>query len=130
MDCRLDVLGPLGLELGEAHVIRNAGGIITDDVIRSLAISQRKLGTREVMLIHHTECGMQTLDEDQFRAELRDSAGADPPFAIGAFADAEADVRESMRRVRQSPFLLHRESVHGFIYDVKTGQVREISYDQ
>jgi carbonic anhydrase len=127
MDCRLDVLGALDLRLGDAHVLRNAGGIVTDDTIRSLAISQRRLGTREVLLVHHTDCGMQTLDEEGFRSELREAAGAEPPFAIGAFDDLEEDVRRSVERVRSSPYLLHRDAVRGFVYEVETGSVREVS---
>jgi carbonic anhydrase len=126
MDSRLDVFAALGLGNGEAHVLRNAGGIITDDVIRSLAISQRKLGTREVMLIHHTDCGMQKITDDGFRAELQESTGVAPAFAIESFGDVEADVRQSILRVRQSPFLLHREVVRGFVYDVDTHRLREV----
>jgi carbonic anhydrase len=129
MDSRLDVFAALGLGDGEAHVLRNAGGIITDDVIRSLAISQRKLGTREVMLIHHTDCGMQTITDDGFRAELQEATGVSPAFAIESFSDVEADVRQSILRVRRSEFLLHRESVRGFVYDVDTHRLREISVD-
>jgi carbonic anhydrase len=126
MDCRIDVPAALGLEAGEAHVMRNAGGVVTDDVIRSLAISQRKLGTREVMLVHHTDCGMQTLSEDSFRAELQEATGTAPPFAIESFTDLDADVRQSILRVRRSPFLLHRDSVRGFVYEVESGQLREV----
>jgi carbonic anhydrase len=127
MDCRLDVMGALGLDRGDAHVLRNAGGVVTEDTIRSLAISQRRLGTREVTLIHHTDCGMQGLDEDDFAAELRAAAGEDPPFAIGSFADVDDDVRESLSRVRRSPFLAHRDSVRGFVYDVDTHLLREVT---
>jgi carbonic anhydrase len=127
MDCRLDVLAAAGLELGDAHVLRNAGGIVTDDTIRSLAISQRKLGTREVIVAHHTDCGMENLDEEGFRAELAEAAGTEPPFAIGSFGDVEADVRESVRRVRTSPFLAHRDAVRGFVYDVETHRLREVT---
>jgi carbonic anhydrase len=126
MDSRLDVFAALGLGDGEAHVLRNAGGVITDDVIRSLAISQRKLGTREVMLIHHTNCGMQTLTDDGFRAELQAATGTAPAFAIESFSDVDADVRQSILRVRRSEFLLHRESVRGFVYDVDTHRLREV----
>jgi carbonic anhydrase len=126
MDCRIDALGALGLELGDAHVLRNAGGVVTDDMIRSLAISQRRLGTTQVALVHHTRCGMEGLDEHAFREELRQAAGSEPPFAIGSFADAEADVRESVRRLHDSPLLPHRDRVRGFIYDVDTGGVREV----
>jgi carbonic anhydrase len=126
MDSRLDVFAALGLGDGEAHVLRNAGGVITDDVIRSLAISQRKLGTREVMLIHHTDCGMQTLTDDSFRAELQAATGVAPAFAIESFADVEADVRQSILRVRRSGFLPHRDAVRGFVYDVDTHLLREV----
>jgi carbonic anhydrase len=126
MDSRLDVFAALGLGDGEAHILRNAGGIITDDVIRSLAISQRKLGTREVMLIHHTDCGMQKLTDDGFRAELQQAAGVAPAFAIESFADVEADVRQSLLRVRRSPFLAHRDAVRGFVYDVDTHRLGEV----
>jgi carbonic anhydrase len=129
MDSRLDVFAALGLRDGEAHVLRNAGGVITDDVIRSLAVSQRRLGTREVMLIHHTDCGMQKLSDDGFRAELQEATGVSPAFAIESFSDPEADVRQSILRVRNSPFLLHREGVRGFVYDVDTHRLREIAAD-
>jgi carbonic anhydrase len=126
MDSRLDVFAALGLDGGEAHVLRNAGGVITDDVIRSLAVSQRRLGTREVMLIHHTDCGMEKLSDDGFRAELQEATGVAPAFAIESFADVEADVRQSILRVRRSPFLAHRDVVRGFVYDVDTHRLREI----
>lgn len=126
MDSRLDVFAALGLEGGEAHVLRNAGGVITDDVIRSLAISQRKLGTREIMLIHHSNCGMQTVTDDGFRAELQEATGVAPAFAIESFTDLDADVRQSILRVRRSDFLLHRDAVRGFVYDVDTHALREV----
>lgn len=126
MDSRLDVFAALGLEVGDAHVLRNAGGVITDDVIRSLAISQRKLGTREVMLIHHTDCGMLTITDDGFRAELQQDAGMAPAFAIESFTDVDADVRQSILRVRNSPFLPHTDRVRGFVYDVDTHALREV----
>jgi carbonic anhydrase len=129
MDSRLDVFDALGLGDGEAHILRNAGGVITDDVIRSLAISQRKLGTREVMLIHHTDCGMQKLTDDGFRAELQDATGVAPTFAIESFTDADADVRQSILRVRRSDFVPHREVVRGFVYDVDTHRLREVTVD-
>ena len=129
MDSRLDVFAALGLRDGEAHVLRNAGGVITDDVIRSLAISQRRLGTRRVMLIHHTNCGMQTLTDDGFRAELQAATGVAPAFAIESFADVDDDVRQSILRVRRSAFLLHRDRVRGFVYDVDTGWLREVTID-
>lgn len=126
MDSRLDVFQALGLDVGEAHVLRNAGGVITDDVIRSLAISQRRLGTREVMLIHHTDCGMQSLTDDGFRAELQEATGVAPAFAIESFTDLDADVRQSILRVRRSEFLLHRDMVRGFVYDTDTHRLREV----
>ncbi len=126
MDSRLDVFAALGLKHGEAHVLRNAGGVITDDVIRSLAVSQRRLGTREVMLIHHTDCGMLTLSDDGFRAELQEATGVAPAFAIESFSDLDADVRQSVLRVRRSPFLLHTGQVRGFVYDVDTHALREV----
>jgi carbonic anhydrase len=126
MDSRIDVFAALGLQGGEAHILRNAGGVVTDDVIRSLAVSQRKLGTREVMLIHHTNCGMQSLTDDGFRAELQQATGVAPAFAIESFTDVEADVRQSILRVRQSQFLAHRDTVRGFVYDVDTNRLREI----
>jgi carbonic anhydrase len=130
MDSRLDVFAALGLGPGEAHVLRNAGGVITDDVIRSLAISQRRLGTREVMLIHHTDCGMQKITDDGFRMELQETTGVSPSFAIESFQDVEADVRQSILRVRRSPFLPHREVVRGFVYDVDTHRLREVEADE
>jgi carbonic anhydrase len=126
MDSRLDVFAALGLGDGEAHVLRNAGGVITDDVIRSLAVSQRRLGTREVMLIHHTDCGMQTLSDDGFRAELQQATGVAPAWAIESFSDLDADVRQSILRVRRCEFLPHRERVRGFVYDVDTHRLREV----
>jgi carbonic anhydrase len=129
MDSRINVFAALALRDGEAHVLRNAGGVITDDVIRSLAISQRQLGTREVMLIHHTHCGMQTITDDGFRAELQQATGVAPAFAIESFSDLDADVHQSILRVRRTPFLLHRDLVRGFIYDVDTRRLREIHVD-
>jgi len=126
MDSRLDVFAALGLGDGEAHVLRNAGGVITDDVIRSLALSQRKLGTREVMLIHHDDCGLQKVSDDGFREELREATGVTPAFAIESFTDVEADVRQSILRVQRSDFLLYRDSVRGFVYDVDTHALREV----
>lgn len=130
MDSRLDVFAALGLGPGEAHVLRNAGGIITDDVIRSLAISQRRLGTREVMLIHHNDCGMQKITDDGFRMELQETTGVAPSFAIESFQDVDADVRQSILRVRRSPFLPHRDVVRGFVYDVDSHQLREVEADE
>ncbi|MDX6623755.1 MAG: carbonic anhydrase [Solirubrobacterales bacterium] len=129
MDSRLDVFGALGLGEGEAHVLRNAGGVITDDVIRSLALSQRKLGTREVMLIHHTDCGLEKVSDDGFRAELQEATGVAPAFAIESFSDVDANVRQSVRRVRRSNFVPHREVVRGFVYDVDLHRLREIEVD-
>ena len=126
MDSRLDVFAALGLRFGEAHVLRNAGGVITDDVIRSLAVSQRRLGTREVMLIHHTDCGMQQMTDDGFRAELQQATGVAPAFAVESFSDLDADVRQSILRVRRSPFVEHRDHVRGFVYDVDTHALREV----
>ncbi len=130
MDSRLDVFAALGLGDGEAHVLRNAGGVVTDDVIRSLAVSQRRLGTREVMLIHHTDCGMQKLSDDEFRAELRQDTGVAPAFAIESFTDVDADVRQSVLRVRRSEFLPHGDAVRGFVYDVATHRLREIEVEE
>jgi carbonic anhydrase len=129
MDARLDVFAALGLRDGEAHVLRNAGGVITDDVIRSLAVSQRRLGTREVMLIHHTGCGMLSLTDDGFRAELQQATGVAPPFAIESFTDLDADVRQSILRVRRSRFLLHHDVVRGFVYDIDSHRMREVQVD-
>lgn len=129
MDSRLDVFAALGLEDGEAHVLRNAGGVITDDVIRSLAVSQRRLGTHDVMLIHHTDCGLLKITDDGFRAELQEATGVAPPFAIESFTDLDADVRQSILRVRNSPFLAHRECVRGFVYDVDSHRLREVEVE-
>ena len=126
MDSRVNVFAALGLRDGEAHILRNAGGVITDDVIRSLAVSQRRLGTRAVMLIHHNHCGMQSLTDDGFRAELQDATGVAPAFAIESFTDLDADVRQSVLRVRRSEFLEHHDAVRGFVYDVDTHRLREI----
>ena len=126
MDSRLDVFGALGLDLGEAHVIRNAGGIVSDDVIRSLAISQRRLGTVEIILIQHTDCGMLQITDDGFRRELQAATGVAPPFAIESFTDLDGNVRQSLERLRNSPFLAHRDRIRGFVYEVDTGALREI----
>jgi len=125
MDARLDLHSALGLELGDCHTIRNAGGVVTDDVIRSLTISQRALGTRSVVLIHHTGCGLESLTEE-FRHDLEMEVGQRPAWAVEAFRDVEQDVRQSMQRVRTSPFLLHTDDVRGFVFDVKSGLLREI----
>ncbi len=129
MDARLDVFAALGLKHGEAHVLRNAGGVITNDVIRSLAVSQRRLGTERVMIIHHTDCGMQQITDDGFRAELQEATGVAPAFAIESFTDVDADVRQSVLRVRRSEFLLHRDRVRGFVYDTDTRLLREIEVE-
>jgi carbonic anhydrase len=125
MDARLDLHAALGLKLGDCHTIRNAGGVVTDDVIRSLTISQRALGTRSVALIHHTNCGMESITED-FRHDLELEVGQRPAWAVESFRDADQDVRQSIERVRTSPFLLHTEDVRGFVFDVKTGLLREV----
>lgn len=125
MDARLDLHEALGLRLGDCHTIRNAGGVVTDDIVRSLTISQRALGTRSVVLIHHTGCGMLNLTEN-FRHELELEVGQRPSWAVEAFPDLDQDVRQSMERVRTSPFLLHTDDVRGFVFDVRTGLLREI----
>ncbi len=126
MDARLDVDRLLGLREGDAHVIRNAGGVVTDDVIRSLAISQRLLGTRAIMLIHHTGCGMQTFTDDQFRDDLERDTGVRPTWAVETFTDLDAAVRRSMARAAASPFIPHKDSIRGFVWDVATGALREV----
>jgi carbonic anhydrase len=126
MDARLNVYGLLGLTEGDAHVIRNAGGVITEDAIRSLTISQRLLGTTEIVLIHHTDCGMLTFTDDAFEATIEADTGLRPAWAAEAFADPEADVRQSLARVRATPFLPH-QNVRGFVFDVKTGELREVA---
>ncbi|MFR9725964.1 beta-class carbonic anhydrase [Streptomyces sp. MS19] len=126
MDARLNPYGALGLREGDAHVIRNAGGVVTDDVIRSLAISQRLLGTREIVLVHHTDCGMVTFTDDAFRQGIENETGLRPPWAAEAFPDAEEDVRQSLRRIAASPFVPHKESVRGFVLDVSTGRLGEV----
>ena len=127
MDARLDVHEILGLEAGDAHVIRNAGGIVTDDAIRSLVISQRLLGTREVLLMHHTDCGMMTFRDDEVKDEIEAETGLRPPFALEAFGELERDVRQSMSRILASPFIRYKEQVRGFIYDCATGRLREVA---
>jgi carbonic anhydrase len=126
MDARLETGRLLGLEEGDAHVIRNAGGVVTDDVIRSLAISQRLLGTREIMLIHHTDCGMLTFTDADLKEAIRKETGIRPPFALEAFSDVDEDVRQSLARVKASPFLPHKDGVRGFVYEVETGRLREV----
>jgi carbonic anhydrase len=125
MDARLDLHDALGLSLGDCHTIRNAGGVVTDDVIRSLTISQRALGTRSVILIHHTNCGLESITEE-FRHELEVEVGQRPVWAVEAYKDADQDVRQSMQRVRTSPFLLHTDDVRGFVFDVTSGLLREV----
>jgi carbonic anhydrase len=126
MDARIDLHRALGLELGDCHTIRNAGGVVTDDTIRSLTISQRALGTRSVVLIHHTNCGLQSITED-FRTDLEREVGQRPTWSVEAFTDIDQDVRQSMTRVRTSPFLAHTDDVRGFVFDVHTGLLREIT---
>lgn len=127
MDARLNVYGLLGLREGDAHVIRNAGGVITDDAIRSLAISQRLLGTEEVMLIHHTDCGMLTFSDDEFRRQIEAETGIKPEWAAEAFDDLEQDVRQSIARVKASPFIPRKENVRGFVYEIETRRLREVT---
>jgi carbonic anhydrase len=127
MDARLNPYGLLGLSEGDAHVIRNAGCVVTDDEIRSLSISQRLLGTEEIMLIHHTDCGMLTFSDDEFRAQVQQETGIKPEWAAEAFDDLGEDLRQSIARIKASPFVPHTQSVRGFIYDVKTGELREVA---
>ena len=127
MDARLDTHKILGLEEGEAHVIRNAGGVATDDAIRSLVISQRLLGTQEIILIHHTDCGMLTFKDDDVKGQIESEVGIRPAFALEAFASPEGDVLQSIARIQSSPFIPNKSSVRGFVYDVKTGRLNEIS---
>jgi carbonic anhydrase len=127
MDARLDPARALGLEEGDAHVIRNAGGVITDDAIRSLAISQRLLGTEEIILIHHTDCGMLTFSDDDFKRQIQDDTGIKPGWAAEAFGDLDEDVRQSIARIKASPFLPKTDAVRGFVYEVETGRLREVS---
>ena len=127
MDARLDPAGALGLHEGDAHVIRNAGGVITDDEIRSLAISQRLLGTEEIILMHHTDCGMLTFTDDEFKQKLEDETGETPEWSANAFPDLEGDVRDSIARIKESPFIPNKDSVRGFVYEVETGKLREVT---
>ena len=127
MDARLNVYALLGLEEGQAHVIRNAGGVVTDDVIRSLAISQHLLGTREVLLVHHTDCGMLTFTDDEVKADLEAATGLRPHFALEAFGDLERDIRQSIARIKHSPFVANKDSIRGFVYDVHTGALQEVT---
>ncbi len=127
MDARIETGRLLGLEEGDAHVIRNAGGVVSDDVIRSLAISQRLLGTTEIVLIHHTDCGMLTFKDDALKAQIEEDTGLRPPFALEAFSDLENDVRQSIRRIQSSPFVPHKDNIRGFVYDVETGRLNEVA---
>jgi carbonic anhydrase len=127
MDARLNPYGLLGLAEGDAHVIRNAGGVVTDDEIRSLSISQRLLGTEEIILIHHTDCGMLTFTDDDFKRSVQDETGIKPEWAAEAFPDLEEDVRQSIARIKASPFIPRKESVRGFVYEVESGRLREVT---
>jgi carbonic anhydrase len=127
MDARLNVHELLGLATGDAHVIRNAGGVVTDDEIRSLAISQRLLGTTEIMLIHHTDCGMLTFTDDEFRRQVEEDTGVRPEWAAESFPDLDGDVRQSIARIQASPFIPHKDGVRGFVYEVESGRLREVA---
>jgi carbonic anhydrase len=127
MDARLNPYAILGLQEGDAHVIRNAGGVVTDDEIRSLAISQRLLGTEEIILIHHTDCGMLTFRDDEFKAQVQSDTGIKPEWAVEAFTDLDDDVRQSIARIKANPFIPHKDSVRGFVYEVETGRLREVA---
>ena len=126
MDARLHVYGILGLREGDVHVIRNAGGVVTDDVVRSLLISQRLLGTEEIILIHHTDCGMLTFTDDEFRRSVQEDTGIKPEWAVESFRDLEEDVRQSIARIKASPFIPRKDSVRGFVYEVESGRLREV----
>jgi carbonic anhydrase len=126
MDSRMPIFGILGLDRGDSHIIRNAGGVVTDDVIRSLTLSQRALGTREIILVHHTDCGLQKVTEAGFNDELQDELGVRPPWALESFVDPYADTRQSMRRLELSPFIPHKDNIRGFVYDVATGKLDEV----
>ena len=126
MDARLQMGALLGLGEGDAHVIRNAGGVVTDDVIRSLTVSQRLLGTREIMLIHHTGCGMLTFTDAELKEAIQTETGIRPPFAMDAFSNLEDDVRQSIARINASPFVVHKDAIRGFVYEVETGRLREV----
>jgi carbonic anhydrase len=127
MDARLNPYGVLGLEEGQAHVIRNAGGVVTEDVIRSLAISQHLLGTGEIVLVHHTDCGMLTFTDDEVKADIESKTGLRPHFALEAFSDLENDIRQSIARIKASPFVASKDSVRGFVFDVHTGRLQEVT---
>ena len=127
MDARLNLYAMLGLSEGDAHVIRNAGGVVTDDEIRSLAISQRLLGTEEIIVIHHTGCGMLTFKDDDFKAQIQQETGIKPEWAVEAFPDLDDDVRQTVARIKASPFIPHKENTRGFVYEVETGRLREVT---
>ena len=127
MDARLNVYAALGLQEGDAHVIRNAGGVVTDDAIRSLAVSQRLLGTEEIVLIHHTGCGMLSFTEEEFKTSIEEDTGIRPHWAAEAFSDLDADVRQSIARIKASPFIPRQDAIRGFVYEVETGRLREVS---
>ena len=127
VDARIETGRLLGLEEGDAHVIRNAGGVVTDDVIRSLAISQRLLGTTEIVLVHHTDCGMLTFKDDGLKAQIEEDTGLRPTFALEAFSNPEDDVRQSVRRIEASPFVPYKDNIRGFVYDVETGRLNEVA---
>ncbi len=127
MDARLSVTRALGLEEGDAHVIRNAGGVVTEDEIRSLAISQRLLGTEEIILIHHTDCGMLTFTDDEFKQQILDDTGQKPGWAVETFSDLDTDVKQNVSRIKSSPFIPKTDKVRGFVYEVETGRLREVS---
>jgi carbonic anhydrase len=126
MDSRLDIFASLGLSIGDAHVIRNAGGVVTDDVIRSLVISQRKLGTEEIILVHHTDCGALTFTDDELRNELLEETGQKPSWSPESFVDLDTDLRQSLERIRTNPFVPRRDRVRGFVFDVHSGELREV----
>lgn len=130
MDSRMDIFPLLGLGHGEAHIIRNAGGVITDDVIRSLCLSQRYLGTREIVLVHHTDCGLQMVTEDGLKSEIEAEIGVKPWWAVESFEDPYVDVRQSMKRLEMTPFVPHKDHIRGFVYDVLTGRINEVSLDE
>ncbi len=126
MDSRMDIFQMLGLGHGEAHIIRNAGGVVTDDVIRSLMLSQRSMGTREIVLVHHTNCGLQAISEDKFKSDVEAEVGIKPSWALEAFSDPYLDVRQSINRLHNSPFIAHKDHIRGFVYDVADGRLREV----
>jgi carbonic anhydrase len=129
MDSRMDIFQMLGLAHGDAHIIRNAGGVVTDDVVRSLVVSQRLLGTREVLLVHHTNCGLQTVTEDEFKHEIEEECGIRPWWALESFRDPVQSVRQNMKRLRLSPFIVHKMNIRGFVYDVDDGTLHEVDGD-